>query len=72
MKDQTTRRAAYSPTEFAALFGRHPTWVYRLLYGGKITALTDLGRILIPESELQRVLSTAAIYNPQPRNRAEE
>jgi hypothetical protein len=64
---QSTKRAAYSPAEFAATCGRHPSWAYRLLYGGKIRALTDLGRILIPASELERVLSGAALYNPQPR-----
>jgi len=62
-----TKRAAYSPAEFAATCGRHPSWAYRLLYGGKVRALTDLGRILIPASELERVLSCAAPYNPKPR-----
>jgi hypothetical protein len=66
-EDQSLRRAAYSPKEFAALCGRHSSWAYRLLYGGKVRALTDLGRILIPASELERVLSSAAPYNPQPR-----
>jgi hypothetical protein len=61
------KRAAYSPAEFAAACGRHPSWAYRLLYGGKVRALTDLGRILIPASELERVLSNAAPYNPKPR-----
>jgi hypothetical protein len=61
------KRAAYSPAEFAAVCGRHPSWAYRLLYGGKVRALTDLGRILIPASELDRVLSNAAPYNPKPR-----
>jgi hypothetical protein len=60
-------RAAYSPKEFAASCGRHPTWAYRLLYAGKVRALTDLGRILIPASELERVLSGAALYDPRPR-----
>jgi hypothetical protein len=58
-KNKSTKRAAYSPTEFAASCGRHPSWAYRLLYGGKVLALTDLGRILIPASELDRVLATA-------------
>jgi hypothetical protein len=62
-----SERVALSPAEFAALCGRHPSWAYRLLYGGKIRALTDLGRILIPASELERVLSSAAHYDPQPR-----
>jgi hypothetical protein len=60
-------RAAYSPAEFAASCGRHPSWAYRLLYRGKVKVLTDLGRILIPASELERVLSSAAPYNPKPR-----
>ena len=66
-KPRSTRRAAYSLAEFAALCGRHPSWAYRLLYGGKVRALTDLGRILIPASELERVLSCAAPYDPKPR-----
>jgi hypothetical protein len=66
-KPPSTGRVAYSLAEFAALCGRHPSWAYRLLYGGKVRALTDLGRILIPASELERVLSCAASYNPKPR-----
>ena len=58
-------RAAYSPAEFAATCGRHPGWAYRLLYGGKIRAVTQLGRILIPATELQRVLSLAQRYDPK-------
>jgi hypothetical protein len=69
-------RAAYSPAEFAASCGRHPSWAYRLLYGGKIRAITALGRILIPASEVERVLSLAEPYNPQrkrePQDRNED
>jgi hypothetical protein len=65
--NRLTKRAAYSPAEFAESCGKHPSWAYRLLYGGKIRALTDLGRILIPVSELERVLSSAAPYDPKPR-----
>ena len=60
-------RAVFSPREFAATFGRHPSWSYRLLYGGKIRAVTQLGRILIPASELERVLSLAQPYDPKPK-----
>jgi len=63
-------RAAYSPAEFAAACGRHPTWTYRLLYSGKINAITELGRILIPATELERVLSLAQPYNPKPKAKA--
>ena len=60
-------RVAYSPAEFAASCGRHPSWAYRLLYSGKVRAVTELGRILIPASELTRVLSDAQPYNPKPK-----
>jgi len=68
----TANRAAYSPAEFAASCGRHPTWAYRLLYGGKIRAITELGRILIPAAELERVLSLAQPYNPKPKPKPEQ
>lgn len=64
-QNQTVNRAAYSPAEFAAACGRHPTWTYRLLYSGKLHAITQLGRLLIPKSELERVLSLAQRYNPK-------
>jgi len=60
-------RAAYSPAEFAATCGRHASWAYRLLYSGKIRAITELGRLLIPASELERVLSLARLYDPKPQ-----
>ena len=64
---QSVSRAAFSPSEFAALFGRHPSWGYRQLYAGKVTAITSMGRALIPKSELERVLSLAQPYNPKPK-----
>jgi hypothetical protein len=66
-QEQASNRAAYSPAEFAASCGKHPTWSYRLLYSGKIRAITQLGRILIPASELERVLNLAEPYNPKPK-----
>jgi hypothetical protein len=63
----STSRAAYSPAEFAASCGKHPTWAYRLLYSGKVKAITELGRILIPASELDRIMGFAKPYDPQPR-----
>jgi hypothetical protein len=70
-KNQTVNRAAYSPAEFATACGRHPTWTYRLLYSGKIHAITELGRILIPASELSRILSWARPYDPKPKPKVE-
>ena len=71
MRHQTVNRAAYSPAEFAASCGKHPTWAYRLLYANKIRAITELGRILIPASELERVLSLAQPYDPKPKTKPE-
>jgi hypothetical protein len=67
MHIQSTDRAAYSPAEFAATCGRHPSWAYRLLYANKIRAVRELGRILIPASELERVLGLAQPYDPKPK-----
>ena len=62
------KRVAYSPGEFAALFGKHQTWGYRQLYRGTVRAITQCGRILIPRSEVERLLSSAKTYdgNVQP------
>jgi hypothetical protein len=59
------KRLAYSPGEFAALFGKHQTWGYRQLYKGTVKAITQCGRILIPRSEVDRLLRSATEYNGQ-------
>lgn len=52
-------RAAYTPKEFAALFGKSQTWGYRQIYSGKVTSTTEHGRTLIPAHEVDKVLQTA-------------
>jgi hypothetical protein len=69
---EATHRAAYSPAEFAASCGRHPSWAYRLLYANKVRAITELGRILIPASELERVLGLAERYDPKPKSNCQK
>lgn len=66
---ESVQRTAYSPGDFARACGRHPTWAYRLLYAGRLNAVTNLGRLLIPASEMQRVLGTAKPYDPKPKVR---
>ncbi|TLD71494.1 hypothetical protein FEM03_08190 [Phragmitibacter flavus] len=61
--ESASKRVAYSPGEFAELFGKSQTWGYRQIYGGKVTAITEHGRILIPAKEVERVLESAGIYN---------
>jgi hypothetical protein len=67
MQIETKHRLALSPAEFATACGRHPSWAYRLLYANKIRAVTELGRILIPAAELERILSLAKPYDPKPK-----
>ena len=55
-------RVAYSPGEFAALFGKSQTWGYRQIYSGKVKAITEYGRFQIPASEVERILATAERY----------
>lgn len=57
------KRMAYSPGEFAALFGKHQTWGYRQLYRGTIKAITQCGRIMIPCTEVERLLNSAKTYD---------
>ncbi len=63
-------RAAYTPAEFAALFGKEPTWAYRLAYKRKVKVIRELGRMMIPRAELERVTGSAAEYVPNETSRA--
>ena len=56
-------RVAFSPGEFADLFGKSQTWGYRQIYAGKVKTITEYGRIQIPASEVERILGTAGTYN---------
>ena len=73
MQDRQTQpiecRVAYSPAEFAALFGRHPTWGYRQLYRGTVKAITQCGRVMIPRTEVDRLVSSAEMYGCRKRSR---
>ena len=60
---EANRRVTFSPGEFAALFGKSQTWGYRQIYAGKVKTITEYGRILIPASEVDRILGTAGTYN---------
>lgn len=56
-------QAAYTPAEFAALFGKERTWAYRQLYAGKVVAITEFGRLLIPQKEVDKLIGSAEQYN---------
>ncbi len=57
------QRLGFSPTEFAGMFGKQAVWGYRQIYAGKVKAIQELGRLIIPKSEIDRLLATAAPYN---------
>ena len=54
-RDGGTLRA-YTPRQFAALFGRHHTWAYRLLYRGLIR------KIDFPAEEVERFVSCTVAH----------
>jgi hypothetical protein len=54
-----SQRAALTPTEFAALFGKQKIWAYRQIYAGRVTAITGFGNMMIPRAELDRILESA-------------
>jgi len=63
MSTDSHSRVAFSPGEFAQLFGKSQTWGYRQLYSGKVKAITEHGRLMIPASEVERVLGSAGVYD---------
>jgi hypothetical protein len=61
------QRFGFSPKEFGEANGKSATWAYRQIYAGRIKAISDCGRIIIPRSEVERFLARAAEYNPRPK-----
>ena len=66
------KRVAYSPGEFATLFGKSQTWGYRQIYAGHVKTITQHGRILIPAAEVDRILGKAGIYNGEKKRVAKQ
>ena len=63
MASPENNRVAYSPAEFAELFGKEQTWGYRQIYAGKVKTITEHGRILIPAAEVDGILAKAGVYD---------
>jgi hypothetical protein len=62
-------RAAMTPAEFGALYGKSPTWSYRLIYDGTIRVIKPNGRIMIPVGEIERLNGTAHFHTKSCRRR---
>ena len=58
-----SERVVLTPTEFASIFGRHYTWAYRQIYAGRVKVISKLGRMMIPRSEVDRLLQSTETYN---------
>jgi hypothetical protein len=52
-------RAAVTLNECSALFGKETTWSYRLAYKGKLAVIKTMGRMMVPRSEIQRLMGSA-------------
>ena len=55
-------RVVFTPQEFATLFGRSKTWTYRLIYAGVIHPLKSTPTLMIPRSEVDRLLADTGKY----------
>ena len=55
-------KPAYTVSEFADLFGRHKSWAYRLIYAGQIHVISEFGLMMVPASEVGRIIGTARRY----------
>ena len=58
--DPNNTKQVYSVAEFAAQFGRHKSWAYRLIYTKRIDVIKDFGRMMIPKSQIQKILASAS------------
>ena len=58
--DGTGERKAFTVRAFGDQFGKGPDWVRRLVHRGKIKAITDCGEWLIPATETDVILDSAA------------
>jgi hypothetical protein len=69
MQETPRDRLGYTVAEFSRKFGHAPAWGYRKLYEGRVFAIQDMGDLLIPVSEVERILKSARRYDPQPNRK---
>ena len=55
-------KPVYTVAEFAALFNRHKSWAYRLIYNGRIHVISEFGLMMIPAGEVEKIVATARRY----------
>jgi hypothetical protein len=57
-----SQRATLSPEEFAAQFGKQKIWAYRQIYAGRVKAITGFGNMMIPRTEVDRILNCSTAF----------
>lgn len=62
----TNDRLILTPAEFGALFGRSKTWAYRMIYRGVVRPLKSTPSVMIPRSEVERLLADTGEYAGRP------
>jgi hypothetical protein len=60
------KKLAYSPTQFAKLFGRSPAWGYRRIYAGEVGAMEIAGRAMISRDEIVRFMAERKTFQGRP------
>ena len=51
---------AYTAEQFGKHFGKNGAWTRRMVNSGKLKAIRGWGEIMIPTSELDRILDSAS------------
>jgi hypothetical protein len=60
------KQLAYTPADFAALFGRSQVWGYRQVYGGAVAAKEIGGRAMITRDEILRFMKNLPDFKGRP------
>lgn len=53
-------RVAYTFAEFASFFGHERSWSYRMVKANRVRAVKGYGAMMIPASEVDRLIGEAA------------
>jgi hypothetical protein len=61
MKNPQTEssRKAYTLEETASFFGKDRSWAYRQVHAGRLKVITGYGAMLVPRTEIERILNSA-------------
>jgi hypothetical protein len=61
---KSSERFVLTPAEFAAAFGRSTRWAYRQIDARKVKTISKFQRLMIPRSEVDRLLKSRGRPTP--------